>query len=263
MQHAPRPPHPTRRDLLRAAGLVGIGAALGQTLQPAGAAGQPRLFAFVPAIERPRAVGEILTQGLPGVAVTAFGRFADFSAAIASEKPEAALALAESEGERTVRRKELKQIADNMRLGKEPPDKVRFQELWNIDGDIQRGLEAIAKALARKGNLSEAIAVTDELNQPADRLRLIKELGKLHVKIGREEQTLRWARHLSRSSEKVFALVGIATGLFHQMDKRKSKPASARQTVLTLPISPNKCVSRYNECTGLVSTRLSWERQDS
>lgn len=75
---------------------MGLGAALGHTLQPAGAAGAPRLFAFVPAIERPRAVGEILTQGLPGVAVTAFGRFADFAAAIASEKPEGTLALADT-----------------------------------------------------------------------------------------------------------------------------------------------------------------------
>lgn len=75
---------------------MGIGAAWGQTFGAAAAGGEPRLFAFVPAIERPRAVGEILTQGLPGVAVTAFGRFADFSAAIASEKPEAALALADT-----------------------------------------------------------------------------------------------------------------------------------------------------------------------
>ena len=75
---------------------MGIGAAWGQTLEPAAAGAEPRLFAFMPAIERPRAVGEILTQGLPGVAVTAFGRFADFSAAIASEKPEAALALADT-----------------------------------------------------------------------------------------------------------------------------------------------------------------------
>ena len=96
MERAPRPPRATRRDLLRAAGLVGIGAAWGQSLRAAVAGGAPRLFAFVPAIERPRAVGEILTQGLPGVAVTAFGRFADFSAAIASEKPEAALALADT-----------------------------------------------------------------------------------------------------------------------------------------------------------------------
>ncbi|MES1184186.1 MAG: hypothetical protein ABUL60_10240 [Myxococcales bacterium] len=56
----------------------------------------PRLFAFIPAIERPRAVGELLSEGLPGVAVTAFGRFADFSAAVASEKPEGALSLADT-----------------------------------------------------------------------------------------------------------------------------------------------------------------------
>ena len=96
MSYAQRLPRPTRRDILRAAGLAGFGAALGQTLRPARAAGAPRLFAFVPAIERPRAVGEILTQGLPGVAVTAFGRFADFAAALASEKPEGTLALADT-----------------------------------------------------------------------------------------------------------------------------------------------------------------------
>jgi hypothetical protein len=75
---------------------VGIGAAWGRSLRHAEALGTPRLFAFVPAIERPRAVGEILSEGLPGVAVTAFGRFADFSAAVASEKPEGALSLADT-----------------------------------------------------------------------------------------------------------------------------------------------------------------------
>jgi hypothetical protein len=69
---------------------------LGRSVQRAEAGSAPRLFAFVPAIERPRAVGEILMEGLPGVAVTAFGRFADFAAAVVSEKPEGALSLADS-----------------------------------------------------------------------------------------------------------------------------------------------------------------------
>ena len=87
---------PTRRAVLGALGLVGVGAALGRGERRAEAGGAPRLFAFVPAIERPRAVGEVLMEGLPGVAVTAFGRFADFDAAIASEKPEGALSLADT-----------------------------------------------------------------------------------------------------------------------------------------------------------------------
>lgn len=69
---------------------------MGRSERRAEAGGAPRLFAFVPAIERPRAVGEILMEGMPGVAVTAFGRFADFAAAVASEKPEGALSLADT-----------------------------------------------------------------------------------------------------------------------------------------------------------------------
>jgi len=96
LQGASRIQRPTRRAMLGALGLVGMGAVWGRSLRRAQAGGAPRLYAFVPAIERPRAVGEILTQGLPGVAVTAFGRFADFSAAVASERPEGALALADT-----------------------------------------------------------------------------------------------------------------------------------------------------------------------
>lgn len=75
---------------------MGVGVAWGRVPQPAAAGSAPRLYVFVPAVERPRAVGEILSEGLSGVAVTAFGRFADFSAAVASEKPEGALALADT-----------------------------------------------------------------------------------------------------------------------------------------------------------------------
>jgi hypothetical protein len=73
------------------------------------------------------------------------------------------------------------------------------------------------------------MAVADELNQPPQRLHLIKDVSMLHVQAGREDHTLRWARNLSRTSEKVFALVGIATGLSHLTDKRKVKPAPSQK----------------------------------
>ncbi|HXK19568.1 MAG TPA: hypothetical protein VNG33_17280, partial [Polyangiaceae bacterium] len=76
---------PSRRAVLGALGLLGAGAALAPQPRAARALGSPRLYAFVPALESTRAIGEILNEGLAGVAVTAFGRFADFSAAIASE----------------------------------------------------------------------------------------------------------------------------------------------------------------------------------
>jgi hypothetical protein len=147
----------------------------------------------------------------------------------------AALALAETEAQRSARRKELRQLDDKLRFGHSPADQTRFQELWRVEGDIQRGLEAIARALARKGDLSGAMAVVDELNQPARRLHLIKDVSMLHMQAGREDRTLRWARNLSRPSERVFALVGIATGLSHLTDKRKVKPAPSHKQA---PLSP-------------------------
>jgi tetratricopeptide (TPR) repeat protein len=145
------------------------------------------------------------------------------------KEAKAALALAETDNQRRARRKELRQIEGQVRLGQTPADQTRIQELWKIDADIQRGLEAIARAVARKGDLSGAMAVTDELNQPTDRLRLIKDLATLHVEAGQRKDTFRWARTLAGPSEKVFALVGIAIALSHEADKRKSKPASARK----------------------------------
>jgi hypothetical protein len=141
----------------------------------------------------------------------------------------AALALAETDSQRRARRKELRRFEEQVRLGQAPADQTRVQALGKIDADIQRGLEATARALARKGDLNGAMAVADELNQPADRLRLLKDLATLHVEAGKKKDTFRWARTLASASEKVFALVGIAVALSHETGKRKSKPASARK----------------------------------
>jgi tetratricopeptide (TPR) repeat protein len=151
------------------------------------------------------------------------------------KEAKAALDLAETSAQRSARRKELRQIADGIQLGHEPPDPARVQDLWTLDGDIQVGLDAIAKALARKGDLSDAMAVADEFNQPAHRLDVIKELGALHVQGKRKEDTLRWARSLTGSSERVFALVGIATGLWQEAQKRKHSQAK-----LSPPQSPER-----------------------
>jgi hypothetical protein len=76
--------------------LVGLGACLAPTRKLARALGRPRLYAFAPTFESTRAVEEILGQGLPDLAVTAFGRFSDFGAAVTADKPEGALALSET-----------------------------------------------------------------------------------------------------------------------------------------------------------------------
>ena len=138
---------------------------------------------------------------------------------------EAALALAETKEQRSARRKELVQVKEKIRLSLNPAHETRLQELWKVEVEIQRGLDAVAKGLARKGDLNGAMAIANELNDPAHRLDLMKDLSTLHAQAGHKEQTLRWARTLSRSSEKVFALVGIATALSQESDKRKAKPA--------------------------------------
>ena len=150
------------------------------------------------------------------------------------KEAQASLALIETKHERTVRRKELKETADNIRLRQEPSDKSRFQEFILIEDDLRCGLEAIAKALARKGDLRGATAVVDELDETANRHPVIKDLTFLHTQSGRTEDTLRWARSLSRRSEKVFALVGIATALSQETDKKKSKRTSTHKTSLSL-----------------------------
>jgi tetratricopeptide (TPR) repeat protein len=136
------------------------------------------------------------------------------------------LALAETEAQRNERRKELRQIAEKIRLGPAAADQARLEELLKVGADIHGGLAAISKALARKGDLSGAVTVADQVNHAAQKLELIRELSAVHVQTGRKEDTLRWARAFPRASEKVFALVGIATALFQETDRRKSKSAS-------------------------------------
>ena len=138
---------------------------------------------------------------------------------------EAVLALAETKEQRSARRKELVRVKEKIRFSLNTADETRLQELWKVEVELQRGLDAIAKGLARKGDLNGAMGVANELNDPAHRLDLMRDLSTLHVQAGRKEQTLRWARNLSRSSEKVFTLVGIATAHSQEADKRKAKPA--------------------------------------
>lgn len=140
-----------------------------------------------------------------------------------------ALALAETESQRRTRRKEMRQLKETIPLAQNPAAEARLRELWEIDRDIQRGLEAIAKAFARKGDLVSAMALADELNNPASRLHLIQELSTLHVKAGAKERTLQWARDLSNPSEKVFALVGIATASAHKPENKKQTSLFPKQ----------------------------------
>jgi hypothetical protein len=77
-------------------GVLGLGALLAPRRKRAEGSGRPRLYAFMPTFESTRAVQEILGRGLPDLAVTAFGRFSDFGAAVATDKPEGALALSET-----------------------------------------------------------------------------------------------------------------------------------------------------------------------
>jgi hypothetical protein len=150
-----------------------------------------------------------------------------------------ALAMAETETQRSARRKELRQIADKIRLGPDPADQRRLEELLKVGADIHGGLAAIAKALARKGDLSSAVTVADQVNHAAQKLELIKELCVVHVQAGRKEDTLRLARTLPRASERVFALVGVATALSQETDKRKSKTASTAENCFQ-PVTPTQ-----------------------
>lgn len=61
--------------------------------KPASADGNPLLYVFINSAEKPRALQKKLETGMPGVAVTVFGRFRDFESAIEAARPDAVLAL--------------------------------------------------------------------------------------------------------------------------------------------------------------------------
>jgi tetratricopeptide (TPR) repeat protein len=158
------------------------------------------------------------------------------------KEAKAALALAETEGQRSARRKELRQVEESIRLGQNPADDSRLQAHLKMENDIRRALDAMAKALARKGDLSGAMAIALESNQPAHRLELIKALSAVHAQSGYKGHTLRWARNLSSPSEKAVALVGVATARSHEPDKRKAKPAPSHKEAL----GASRAASRWN-----------------
>lgn len=82
------PFHPFARGLVIAALLLAVLAGL------AGSAGQPpRLYVFHPALVRPLALQDALARRCPGLSITVFGRLTDFQAKVASDDPEALLAL--------------------------------------------------------------------------------------------------------------------------------------------------------------------------
>ena len=135
-----------------------------------------------------------------------------------------ALALAETEAQRNARRKELRQIAEKIRIEHNPADQKRLEELLNVGDDIQGGLAAIARALARKGDLHGALTMADQLNHAPQKLELLKEVGAVHAQSGRKDDTLRWARALPRASERVFALVGIASALAKKQTTEHRNP---------------------------------------
>lgn len=85
-----------RREFLSGLGAFACGALLGADRSRANATGRPRLFAFVPSLDRARALQDVLSDALPKLEVTAFGRFADLAAAADSERPDGVLAPKES-----------------------------------------------------------------------------------------------------------------------------------------------------------------------
>jgi len=91
MQHKRSGKYPNRREILGALGALAVGIAFGGKERSAMAEEPIRLYAFLPALERTRAIEEALRRALPAIAITVFGRFADFAAAVAAEKPEGAL----------------------------------------------------------------------------------------------------------------------------------------------------------------------------
>lgn len=124
----------------------------------------------------------------------------------------ASLGSIETDAQRATRTKELEHLTEKPAEFRGPEEQARFQILWNIENARERALGAVAKALARKGALADATAVTAKLVNPSRRLEAIRDLGIIQSQTGRLETALKWARKLPSAAEKVYALVGIAEG---------------------------------------------------
>ena len=76
------------------------------------------------------------------------------------KEAKAVLALAETEHSTQCEKERTPATRGQDSVRPSPADQdIDGKSLWKVDGDIQRGLEAMAKALARKGDLSGAMAV--------------------------------------------------------------------------------------------------------
>lgn len=86
--------NPTRRRVLLAAlgALAGLGFGAAPGGLPLAQAGESRVYVFAVTSIRPHILQKMLEAALPGINVTVFGRVGDFSRALESAPPDAALA---------------------------------------------------------------------------------------------------------------------------------------------------------------------------
>ncbi len=129
------------------------------------------------------------------------------------------LSLAETEGQRAARRKEMARLVP---LVNEDSEELRqLRALQRTEDESRMALEAIALAHARRGEIVEASTIAFDLDFHY-REELLGAIGKVTVESGRNTQALAWGRSLPSPSDRSYALVEIAGALNASMTKTNS-----------------------------------------
>lgn len=130
------------------------------------------------------------------------------------------LSYAETDAQRAARRKEMTRLVDLLKQRQGSEELRQLRVLQTRESDTLPALEAIALAWARKGFLAEASNIANDLDFHK-RSDLYKEIGNRLVVSAGKSEALRWARTLSASSDKAYALVGIASAIFSSEQKNE------------------------------------------
>ena len=112
-------------------------------------------------------------------------------------------------------------LVDLLKQRQDSEELRQLRALQTREYDTLPALEAIALAWTRKGSLTEASNIANDLDFHK-RCDLYEEIANmLVVSVGKSE-ALRWARTLSAPSDKAYALVGIASAIFSSEQRNET-----------------------------------------
>lgn len=123
------------------------------------------------------------------------------------------LSSAETPEQRAARKKEMSRLLSLLSQQQNSEALRQLRMLQSVDDDTRHAYESIALAYVKQGSLSKAAQVAVDLDSHY-RGELFRDIGKVAAEGNKEALALAWARELPSSTDKAYALIGIAGGLW-------------------------------------------------